>query len=67
MRTKKETQPAILSDATMFDPHAIGGEFLSSIENFNKYGSGWAVDLILDFRITPVPFHPLTSSVLQHD
>ena len=55
------TPLAILSDATMFDLHTIVREFLSSIEHFNKYGSGWTVDLILDFHITSAPFHPLTS------
>ena len=56
------TSPDILSDIAMFDPIAIAREFTSSVENFNRRGSGWTVDLVVDFYITLAPHRPTQCS-----
>jgi len=35
---------------------------MSSIENFNKRGSNWIVDLVVDFLITLAPYRPMQRS-----
>ena len=56
------TSPDILSDISMFDPLAIAREFTSSVKNFNRRGSGWIVDLVVDFYITLAPHRPTQGS-----
>ena len=62
------TSPVVLSDATTINVDNIVREFLSCVQNFNKRGSNWLVDLVVDFLVTVTPFHPLyTPSPLQSE
>ena len=45
------TQPAIFLDRMIND-------FIHAIEAFNRLGSQWKVDYIIDFSVTLVPFRP---------
>ena len=56
------TSPDVLSDAANIDIDGIAREFMSSIENFNKRGSNWIVDLVVDFLITLAPYRPMQGS-----
>jgi len=37
-------------------------EFTSAVENFNKRGSNWIVDLVVDFQIMLAPYRPMQGS-----
>jgi len=56
------TQPAVTSDASELSVDHMIGEFLRAIEAFNRLGSQWWVDYILDFNITLAPFRPAQGS-----
>jgi len=56
------TSPDILSDTANIDIDGIAREFMSSIENFNKRGSNWIVDFVVDFLITLAPYRPMQGS-----
>jgi len=55
------TSPNVLSDAATVDMDDVVREFTSAVENFNKRGSNWIVDLV-DFQITLVPYRPMQGS-----
>ena len=52
------TQPEVISDTSNVNVQSIASEFLLGIENFNRRGSNWLVESVLDFRITHAPFRP---------
>lgn len=56
------TSPNILSDATTIDIDGMVKEFTSAVENFNKRGSNWIVDVVVDFQITLAPYRPMQGS-----
>jgi len=56
------TQPAVTSYASELSVDHMIGEFLRAIEAFNRLGSQWKVDYILDFSITLAPFRPAQGS-----
>ena len=56
------TSPNILSDADTIDIDGMVKEFTSSVENFNKRGSNWIVDLVVNFQITLAPYRPMQGS-----
>jgi len=56
------TQPAILSDASELFVKSMINDFLHALEAFNRHGSRWLVDYILDFSITLAPFRPAQGS-----
>jgi len=43
------TSPTVLSDAATIDMDGIVREFNSAVDNFNKRGSNWIVDFVVDF------------------
>ena len=53
------SSPNVLSDASIIDIDGIVREFMSSTQNFNKRGSNWTVDLVVDFLITLTPYRPM--------
>ena len=56
------TSPSVLSDASTLDMDGLVREFTSAVENFNKRGSNWIVDLVVDFQITLAPYRPMQGS-----
>ena len=56
------TSPDVLSDTANISIDGMAREFMSSIENFNKRGSNWIVDLVVDFIITLAPYRPMQGS-----
>ena len=56
------TSPDNLSDMSLFDPRTIARELTSGVENFNRRGSCWIVDLVVDFHITSAPYRPTQGS-----
>ena len=59
------TSPDILSDTANISIDGMAREFMSSIENFNKRGSNWIVDLVVDFLITLAPYRPMQLSLIH--
>ena len=59
------TTPDVLSDTTTMDVNSIAREFVSSAENFNKRGSNWLIDLVVDFLITLAPYRPMQLSLIH--
>ena len=56
------TQPELLSDASDITPESMSAQFSSAIENFNKRGSSWLIERILDFCITLGHYGPTVPS-----
>ena len=56
------TSPDVLSDTANISIDGICREFMASIENFNKRGSNWLVDSVVDFLITLAPYRPMQGS-----
>ena len=56
------TQPAVTSDSSELSVGRMIHDFLHAIEAFNRHGSQWKVDYIIDFSITLAPFRPAQGS-----
>jgi len=52
------TQPAISSDTSELSVDRMINDFLHATEAFNRRGSQWKVDYIIDFSVTLAPFRP---------
>jgi len=56
------TQPAVTSDVSELSVDRMNNDFLHAIEAFNRLGSQWKVDYIIDFSVTLAPFEPAQGS-----
>ena len=56
------TQPEMLLNASDVTTESMTAQFLSAIENFNKRGSNWLIERILDFCIMLGPYRPALAS-----
>jgi len=56
------TQPAITSNVSELSVDRMKSDFLHAIEAFNRLGSQWKVDYIIDFSTTLAPFRPAQGS-----
>jgi len=52
------TKPDVITDISCVTTEGIANEFFMGIENFNRRGSNWVVESVLDFRITYAPYRP---------
>ena len=48
-RARFRTQPDVITDISCVTTEGIANEFLMGIENFNRRGSNWVVESVLDF------------------
>jgi len=56
------TQRAVTSDSSELSVDRMIDDFLHAIEAFNRLGSQWKVDYIIDFSVTLAPFRPAQRS-----
>jgi len=53
------TAPTTLSDIGTLSIVSMAEEFDAALQNFNRRGSGWLVDRILNFSVTLAPYRPM--------
>ena len=56
------TEPVVIYDVNDLDADAVVAEINRKIEDFNRRGSNWQVDRLLNFTLGIVPYRPLQGS-----
>jgi len=56
------SEPVTIADVSEFDINQLATEFESSVDNFNRRGSGWIMRAIDEMVISYTPWRPLQGS-----